>query len=139
MEKTYLALWKRYLTEQGTAADDAIAKQGRELIKWARTYVKTHKLKQQKQEFLAKSQLLETWSYGEGWKARFPESLTHQVEITILIDYEEPQNNIVTVRVYGTGFKTTSGDMVDSTIKAADWDVAKQSTIESLLKSYVRK
>ena len=137
MEKAYLTLWKRYLAEQ-TQADAAAAEQGAKLAQWARNYAKMHKLKQQSQKWETPSQLLETWSYGEGWKARFPESLTHQVEITILKDYEAPKNSVVTVRVYGTGIKASSGAMVDSTIKAADWDSSKQTTIESLLKPYVR-
>jgi hypothetical protein len=139
MEKAYLTLWKQYLTELSQGADNVAQSQGSKLVEWARTYVKTHKLKQQSQDNLPNSQLLEKWSYGEGWKARFPESLTHQVEITILIDYSAPQNNVVTVKVYGAGIKASTGDMVDSTIKAADWDASKQTTIESLLKPYVRR
>ena len=139
MEQAYLRLWKRYLAEQNQG-DDAAADQGIKLVEWARTYVKTHKLRQQSLDNLPNSQLLEKWSYGQKEDARFPVwSKTYQVEITILIDYSAPQNNVVTVRVYGTGIKASVGDMVDSTIKAADWDASKQTTIESLLKPYVRR
>jgi len=154
MEKTYLTLWKRYLAEQETGASDLKTpadpnqEKGLNLIRWARNYVKTHKLKEQSSEVNdryrdpdtgTRSQIIETWSYGEGWKASFPESLTHQVEITMLIDNEQSQNNVVTARVYGAGVRANVKDMVDSTIKAEDWDASKQRTIEELLKPYVRK
>jgi hypothetical protein len=149
MQRTYLTLWKQYLAEQDLGAPPADPNQekGLELKRWARKYVETHKLKVQSRKVIQQqdpetgsySQVLETFSYGEGWKASFPESLTHQVEITILVDYEQPQNIVVTARVYGTGLRASVGDMVNSTIKAADWDASKQSTIEALLKPYVRK
>jgi hypothetical protein len=138
MEQAYLTLWKRYLAEQ-TQADAAAAEQGTKLVEWARTYVKTHKLKQHSLDNLPNSQFVEKWKYGQLPDPRYPDwSKTHQVEITILIDENAPQNNVVTVKVYGTGIKASTGDMVNSTIKAADWDASKQTTIESLLKPYVR-
>jgi hypothetical protein len=143
MEQAYLTLWKRYLAEQNQG-DDAAADQGIKLVEWARKYAKMHKLELQSRKSRptlddrSKSEISETWSYGEGWKAKFPQTLTHQVEIAIVIDENAPQNNKVFARVYGTGIKASVGDMVDSTIYAADWDASKQTTIESLLKPYVR-
>jgi len=148
MQRTYLTLWKQYLTENGDLPTDPIQKQGLELDQWARKYVKTHKLELQSSTRRKPQDAVvgtyddptfQIWSYGEGWKAKFPESLTHQVRITILTDYEQPENNVVEVRVYGAGVRAKTGDMVNSTIKAADWDASKQRTIEDLLKPYVRK
>jgi hypothetical protein len=140
MEQAYLTLWKQYLTELSQGADNVAQSQGSKLVEWARTYVKTHKLKQHSLDNLPNSQFVEKWKYGQLPDPRYPDwSKTHQVEIAIFIDENAPQNNVVTVKVYGTGRKASTGDMVDSTIKAADWDASKQTTIESLLKPYVRR